>query len=501
MKIQINNFGPIHHFECDLDKDLHLILGKNNIGKSYGITVVYLLLKSFLEAGEAFDPAEDIGYAMGINMAAAMGNDPFEQVVAQTGTEENAIKGVAVARTLALLKEEVLKRFQRHFEGTYGSIHAIGNRFSGEEPTIKLFLDGFKMDIGTEGDAFKLERLSVDTDMESLCKEIGEGLEEMGEGMLPILAKFNVNMGEREKFQVGFPLVARMLYHTILSQVLTRVHAIHYLPASRSGLYTALSAFGQIIAELSKSRSLLNSHIEIPGIAVPVSDYFLQLSQIDSNQKQDKDDPIQRIADSIENDILKGKVEFDKKTRKLFYTPDGEGGLRLDIDVTSSMVSELAPIVSFVRHIVAKSAKETKEIRQVAASLTQGKDTSQEEIVPKPLLFIEEPEAHLHPENQVRLMAAFAALANAGVKVIITTHSDFLFNKLNNLILEGEIDTRILSATLFRQTDKGSEAVPLSMDELGIDDDNFIDTTEHLYDEKIDLIDRMNRSGDHADAG
>nr|VFK81081.1 MAG: AAA domain [Candidatus Kentron sp. SD] len=49
MKIQINNFGPIHHFECDLDKDLHLILGKNNIGKSYGITVVYLLVKSLLD--------------------------------------------------------------------------------------------------------------------------------------------------------------------------------------------------------------------------------------------------------------------------------------------------------------------------------------------------------------------------------------------------------------------------------------------------------------------
>nr|VFJ78116.1 MAG: Predicted ATPase [Candidatus Kentron sp. FW] len=488
MKVQIDNFGPIHHFECDLDKDLHLILGGNNIGKSYAITLVYLLLKSFIEAGEKFDPAEDIGYAMGVGTAAAMGNDPFEHVFEQTGGEGDATKRVAVFRTHALLKEGFLKPFQRHFEGTYGSIHAVGNRFSGEEPMLKLFFDKFEIDIGTEGDAFELKRLYVDTDMESFYKEIGEGLGEIGEGMVTVLAKFGVNIGKREKFQVEFPLVAWMLYRAVLSQVLTKIHAIHYLPASRSGFYAALSAFGQIIAELSKSRSLLDSRIQLPGIAVSVSDYFLQLSQIDPNKKREQDDPIQCIADDIENHILQGKVEFDKETRKLFYMPDGTGGLRLDMDAASSMVSELSPIVSFLRHVVEKPPSLPKELQEKGVS-------------PKPLLFIEEPEAHLHPENQVRLMAAFSALAKAGVKVMLTSHSDFLFEKLNNLILEKEIDTATVSATLFKQTDKGSEALPLAMDELGTEDDNFIDTTEGLYDEKVEIIDRMNREGDEGNAG
>nr|VFK30156.1 MAG: AAA ATPase domain-containing protein [Candidatus Kentron sp. MB]VFK34023.1 MAG: AAA ATPase domain-containing protein [Candidatus Kentron sp. MB]VFK76198.1 MAG: AAA ATPase domain-containing protein [Candidatus Kentron sp. MB] len=490
MKIQIDNFGPIHHFECDLDKDLHLILGGNNIGKSYAITVVYLLLKSFIEAGEEFDLVEDVRYMMGLEMGIKMGTleDLPDRMYAEENGKEIGVEHIVVTRTHALLKEGILKRFQRHFEGTYGSIDTIGNRFSGEEPTIKLFFDGFEIYIGTEGDAFKLTQMEISTDMEQMHKEIGEGLEEIGEGMAGVLTKFGLNLGEREKFRIEFPLVARMLYHAILSQVLMRVHAIHYLPASRSGLYAALSAFGQIIAELSKSRSLVNGRIELPGIAVPVSDYYLDLSQIDPNEKREQDDPIQRIADDIERDILKGKVEFDKESRKLFYTPSEAEGLRLDIDVTSSMVSELAPIVSFLRHVVSKPARLPKGRQEAGVS-------------PKPILFIEEPEAHLHPENQVRLMAAFAALAGAGVKVIITSHSSTLFHKLNNLILGKKIDTGVISATLFQQTDKGSEAVALPMDDLGIEDNNFIDTTEQLYDEKVDLIDRMNRDGDDDDAG
>jgi len=48
MKIHIENFGPISSFSFDLEKDLHVIYGKNNIGKSYAIEVAYLLLKNIL---------------------------------------------------------------------------------------------------------------------------------------------------------------------------------------------------------------------------------------------------------------------------------------------------------------------------------------------------------------------------------------------------------------------------------------------------------------------
>ena len=51
------------------------------------------------------------------------------------------------------------------------------------------------------------------------------------------------------------------------------------------------------------------------------------------------------------------------------------------------------------------------------------------------LLMVDEPELSLHPENQRRIARLFARLANLGVKVFITTHSDYIVKELNTLIM------------------------------------------------------------------
>ncbi|MXZ01574.1 ATP-binding protein, partial [Candidatus Poribacteria bacterium] len=51
------------------------------------------------------------------------------------------------------------------------------------------------------------------------------------------------------------------------------------------------------------------------------------------------------------------------------------------------------------------------------------------------LLMVDEPELSLHPENQRRIAKLFARLANIGVKVFITTHSDYIVKELNTLIM------------------------------------------------------------------
>ncbi len=35
MKFILENFGPIRHYELDIDKDLICVFGTNSIGKSY----------------------------------------------------------------------------------------------------------------------------------------------------------------------------------------------------------------------------------------------------------------------------------------------------------------------------------------------------------------------------------------------------------------------------------------------------------------------------------
>ena len=48
---------------------------------------------------------------------------------------------------------------------------------------------------------------------------------------------------------------------------------------------------------------------------------------------------------------------------------------------------------------------------------------------------VDEPELSLHPGNQRRIARLFARLANIGVKVFITTHSDYIVKELNTLIM------------------------------------------------------------------
>lgn len=54
---------------------------------------------------------------------------------------------------------------------------------------------------------------------------------------------------------------------------------------------------------------------------------------------------------------------------------------------------------------------------------------------PHHLLLIDEPESHLDTKNQVLLARVLARFVRAGVRVLITTHSDYLLKEINNLIM------------------------------------------------------------------
>jgi predicted ATPase len=51
------------------------------------------------------------------------------------------------------------------------------------------------------------------------------------------------------------------------------------------------------------------------------------------------------------------------------------------------------------------------------------------------LLMIDEPELNLHPENQIKMARLFVKLVNVGIKVWITTHSDYIVKELNNCLM------------------------------------------------------------------
>lgn len=57
----------------------------------------------------------------------------------------------------------------------------------------------------------------------------------------------------------------------------------------------------------------------------------------------------------------------------------------------------------------------------------------------KDILMIDEPELNLHPNNQILVARLLVLLANAGIKVFITTHSDYIVREISNCIMLGSL--------------------------------------------------------------
>lgn len=104
-------------------------------------------------------------------------------------------------------------------------------------------------------------------------------------------------------------------------------------------------------------------------------------------------------------DIIGGSYRVTRND-ELYFVPKG-AQVKLSMDESSSGVRSMLDIGFYLRH----------------------------EAEPGDLLMVDEPELNLHPENQRRLARLFAHLVNLGLKVFITTHSDYIVKELNTLIM------------------------------------------------------------------
>jgi predicted ATPase len=107
------------------------------------------------------------------------------------------------------------------------------------------------------------------------------------------------------------------------------------------------------------------------------------------------------------------------------------------------------------------------------------------------LIIIEEPESHLHPAAQIKLMEIFAKLVNEGLNILITTHSDLLLRKLAHLIMESSskktnvyLKPEDVAVYLLKPNEKGfiSQKVNI-IEELP----TFDEVIEQLYEKEKEL--------------
>lgn len=102
-----------------------------------------------------------------------------------------------------------------------------------------------------------------------------------------------------------------------------------------------------------------------------------------------------------------------------------------------------------VKKVDSKYVYKTKEIEiPISAAAASIREIAPLEMLVKKAkietssVLFEEPEAHLHPLKQRMMADILSAFANLGTFMQITTHSDYLINRLNELILLNEIKAK-----------------------------------------------------------
>ena len=103
------------------------------------------------------------------------------------------------------------------------------------------------------------------------------------------------------------------------------------------------------------------------------------------------------------------------------------------------------------------------------------------------LVYIEQPEIHLHPRAQTALAEIIAEAAKRGVLVVIETHSPLLILALQSLVAEGKLDPSLAKLHWFRRIRGGSTRVSSAdLDDAGA----FGDWPEDFADVTLDLQQR-----------
>lgn len=220
---------------------------------------------------------------------------------------------------------------------------------------------------------------------------------------------------EEEEIDTSFLKIATMFF-------LRRIFAmpnILYIPAERNGI----NVFRK---ELSITRSTKSFDINLDSLPtekypLPISDYMKYLNQIDLDFAEKYLNAESRfdIWNRFSSDILKGKYEYDSEQneyyyRELFSTSKNKTkykAKKIPLQISSSSIKSLFGLEYYFKFLFSKGD----------------------------ILFIDEPEMNLDPENQVKFAKFLFDLTTFGVKIIISSHSDYLIRSTTNEILNAKV--------------------------------------------------------------
>ena len=462
VKIAVRNFGPIAEAAIDL-QSLTVFVGPSNTGKTYFSTLIYALDGVFTGHSKFPGRFKRLGIH-GFNDLLNQNWDAIRSILKKLNTSDQSIKFSDLPPEIRASLESDLKdpestanELKRCFD--LNSITELIRLKNGQRSEMNVSLEVrrenqrlWNFNIESCGSNFAV-RGSVNEDLMIYDKDslISHSHKELDIDDLFFWAAIELDRHREKRF---------------------------YLPAARSGIMQSHRVIASSLVERATRGGL--APLEIPTFSGVVADFMQQLILYEKSEAPNKE--IHHLADTLESDVLAGQILMKPTPSgypEFLYRPHTTGE-EIRLTRAASIVSELAPVVLFLRG----------------------------GIRPGDMLIIEEPEAHLHPGAQTEIALTLAGLVRAGVRVVVTTHSDWLLKEIANLIRIGELKRKGVQkvekmapahwlspeevGTWWFQKDGIVKHIPFDPTE-GIEPKDYEDVAYKLYDSSVNLQDLLEK--------
>ncbi len=465
MKLRVENLARIKEAEVEV-KNLTLFVGQNSTHKSYLAHVVYELYKEIS--------------SLSIN-------------------NTNLIKIIS----------SISRKINQEFKNEIEYLLSLKREMSESEIHHQISEDDYEIELNTNIKVFIEEndkRLNLFLEnihsllLDELTKKINSSFNANSEIINKIFIKNSYDILNQEYFKLSFniPLeyfeenrdeISNRIVNNMIRSLIDKLQinllgfsTSYYFPASRTGFVLTLD---EIYAGIFRDK--FRGQVSATRLGEPTIDFIQTFADIKTGKnneqnfftpfysrsnKKKNEKIIKNLTDFLERNIIKGKIKEvtnDQDYTNYFLEVNGE---ELDLHLASSATLETLPFIVFLKNTVN---------------------------IEKTFFVIEEPEAHLHPKAQIQMAKFIVMLSNAGAKVLVTTHSDYILSEINNCIKLSSVKEKNqfsiskdnVSAYLLKNEENETVVNTLDIDKFGIANDNFDEVLDELLEKSNELSEKI----------
>ena len=454
MIIKVQKFGAIKNAEIDLSKKLSVFCGPNGTGKTYLAYLIYALTSQYNR-----------------NIGNSLSTDKIKELF-----ENNETNITIDSKVLLEYKSGIFRSVKDNLWNIFALSENKSEKYFKDTEIICLTTDNDFLDI--------INKIEIDEPVKLFGFEFN------------ILKKsnsldLNIKLSEKIIKNSDFKNFVDLLLLSSIYSILSfyPITSSTIFPVERNSIYTFSDELSinnnerfELIKELSAGKKDINP-IELffkrtTRYPQPIRDGLRVAEDLENIQKNNS--LFFDFAEEIENELLKGKVGITSEGNVEFASEKAPR-IKLSFHQSSSIVKTLSSLVIYLKHLASYND----------------------------LLIIDEPELNLHPDNQVKLTRIFARLINKGLRLVISTHSDYIIREINNLIMFSNVDAKEdfssiynynkgeyinlndVSAYFFNYKNeraKQTEVTPIKIDKYGFEVETLDKTIDYLSEISNDLF-------------